>query len=59
MELMLIEGDDEDSSDSLSCSMYHDMDMELHVDTLLGLVYGTHRYVHTCGHMGMDITCTC
>lgn len=43
MELMLVEG--EEGSEGHSCSISDDLQWELHVDTVMGLVYTTRRWV--------------
>lgn len=46
VELVLVEGEDEEQQQGgHSCNLFHELEWELHVDALLGLVYSTHRSV--------------
>lgn len=42
MQLMLVEGEEE-WEQGHSCSLFRELGWELHVDTLMGLVYSTDR----------------
>jgi hypothetical protein len=42
MELMLIEGEEKEERGQ-SCSMFEDLDWEVHVDTMLGRLYSTSK----------------